>query len=51
LTAASRQTVGAILMVHLKNGWSGVSPEQCVEFQLFIFAAALYFMVKGNDAN
>lgn len=43
--------LGAILMVHLKNGWSGVSMEQGVEFQLFIFATALYFTVKGNDAN
>lgn len=43
--------LGAISMVHIKNGWSGVSMEQGVEFQLFILTAGLYFLVKGNDAN
>lgn len=43
--------LGAILMVHIKNGWSGVSMEQGVELQLFIFTVGLYFLVKGNDAN
>ncbi len=43
--------LGAILMVHMKNGWNGVTMEQGVELQLFILTAGLYFLVKGNDAN
>lgn len=43
--------LGAILMVHIKNGWNGVSMEQGVELQLLILTAGLYFLVKGNDVK
>ena len=43
---------GAILMMHIQNGWNGVlRAEQGVELQLFIFTMGIYFLVKGNDAN
>jgi len=43
---------GAILMIHIHNGWNGVlRAEQGVELQLFIFTMGIYFLVKGNDAN
>ncbi|UCD39109.1 MAG: DoxX family protein [Fidelibacterota bacterium] len=43
--------LGAILMVHLKNGWNGVSMEQGIELQLFVFAVAVYFLVRGNSSD
>ncbi len=43
--------LGAILMVHLKNGWNGTSMEQGVELQLFILTVAVYFLVKGNNSG
>ncbi len=43
---------GAIMMIHIKNGWNGVlRADQGVELQLFILAAAIYFLVKGNDVS
>jgi putative oxidoreductase len=44
--------LGAIFMVHLKNGWNGVIPaEQGAELQVFVFAVAVYFLVKGNNSS
>ena len=43
--------LGAIFMVHIENGWNGVSMEQGVELQLFVFTVAVYFLVKGNNST
>lgn len=43
--------LGAIFMVHLKNGWNGVSMEQGAELQVFVFAVAVYFLFKGNNSS
>ncbi|MCH7520839.1 MAG: DoxX family protein [Candidatus Marinimicrobia bacterium] len=44
--------LGAILMIHIHNGWNGVLlAEQGVELQLFILTSGLYYLVKGNDVN
>ncbi len=48
--------LGAIVMVHAKNGWNSVNmgpdmPGQGMEFQVLILAIALYFAFKGNSAN
>lgn len=48
--------LGAIVMVHGKNGWNSINmgpdmPGQGMEFQLLILATALYFAFKGNSAN
>ena len=46
--------LGAIFMVHFPQ-WSFVATEAKpmggMEFQVFIMTVALYFLVKGNDAN
>jgi putative oxidoreductase len=39
--------IGAIFMVHLKNGFS-VS-DGGYEFQLLMLVTGLYFLLKGND--
>jgi putative oxidoreductase len=39
--------IGAILMVHLKNGFSVSNGG--VEFQLLLLVTGLYFLLKGND--
>jgi putative oxidoreductase len=39
--------IGAIFMVHLKNGFS-VS-NSGYEFQLLMLVTGLYFLLKGND--
>lgn len=48
--------LGAIVMVHGKNGWNSINmgpdmPGQGMEFQLLILATALYFAFQGNSAN
>ena len=48
--------LGAIVMVHGKNGWNSINmgpdmPGQGMEFQVLILATALYFAFKGNSAN
>ncbi|MFC1547979.1 DoxX family protein [Candidatus Neomarinimicrobiota bacterium] len=43
--------LGAIFMVHVKNGWNGVTMEQGAELQVFVFAVAIYFLVKGNNSS
>ena len=35
--------IGAIVMVHLKEGWSGM------EFQVLMLVTGLYFAAKGNN--
>lgn len=35
--------IGAILLVHLKQGWSGM------EFQVLMLVTGLYFAARGND--
>ncbi len=46
--------LGAIFMVHFPQ-WSFVAneakPMGGMEFQVFTMTVALYFLVKGNDAN
>jgi len=48
--------LGALVMVHGKNGWNSINmgpdmPGQGMEFQLLILATALYFAFQGNSAN
>ncbi|MBT8141280.1 MAG: DoxX family protein [Gammaproteobacteria bacterium] len=39
--------IGAIFMVHLKNGFDVMNGG--MEFQLLMLATGLYLLVKGND--
>ncbi len=41
--------LGAIFMVHLKNGWNFQGGG--IEFQVLILTTSLYFVFKGNSAN
>ncbi len=41
--AATIIMIGAILMVHLGDGWAGM------EFQVLLLGVAVFFMVRGND--
>ncbi len=48
--------LGAIFMVHAKNGWNSISmdPNKAAmgaEFQTLILAVSLFFVVKGNTTN
>ncbi len=40
--------IGAIGMVHLKNGWNVMNGG--MEFQVLMLAVGLYFAVRGNEA-
>jgi putative oxidoreductase len=40
--------IGAIALVHWKNGWSG---EGGMEFQVVMLLVALYLLIKGNRVN
>ena len=40
--------VGAIVMVHAKNGFNVMSGG--MEFQILMLVTGLYLLVKGNDA-
>lgn len=40
--------IGAIGMVHFKNGWNVMNGG--MEFQVLMLAAGLYFAAKGNNA-
>lgn len=44
--AAAPVMIGAIFMVHLKNGWSFLNNG--VEFPFVMLMLALYFLVAGN---
>ena len=41
--------IGAIAMVHAKNGWNFMNNG--MEFQVLTFTIAFYYATKGNDAN
>ena len=40
--------IGAIGMVHFKNGWNVINGG--MEFQVLMLAVGLYFTVRGNEA-
>ena len=40
--------IGAIGMVHFKNGWNVMNGG--MEFQVLMLAVGLYFTVRGNEA-
>ena len=40
--------IGAIGMVHFKNGWNVMNGG--MEFQVLMLAVGLYFAAKGNDS-
>lgn len=40
--------IGAIVMVHARNGWDGQNGG--MEFQVLLLAAGMYFLTKGNKA-
>ena len=40
--------IGAIGMVHFKNGWNVMNGG--MEFQVLMLAVGLYFVVRGNEA-
>lgn len=40
--------IGAIVMVHAKNGWNVMNGG--MEFQVLMLAAGLYLLAKGNNA-
>ncbi len=40
--------LGAIFMVHLKNGWNVM--DGGMEFQVLMLATGIYFLTKGNSA-
>lgn len=40
--------LGAILLVHLPNGWGG---DGGMEFQVVLLLVALYVLIKGNRIN
>lgn len=40
--------IGAIFMVHLKNGFNVMNGG--FEFQLLMLVTGLYLLAKGNDA-
>jgi len=48
--------LGAIFMVHAKNGWNSINmgpdmPGMGAEFQTLILTISLYFVFKGKGAN
>jgi len=48
--------LGAIFMVHIKNGWNSINMGmgnmgKGMEFQFVLLMVALFFLFRGNDMN